>query len=157
MRAAASSIASGRPSRRWQIATTAAAFASVRANVGCAALRPRDEEAHRLGGSQRGQRLGSAADRREAQRRDRIGMLAGETEQCPAGGQDRQVGASGKELRHRGCGRQQVLEVVEEDQHLAVVQDDSQPILEWQIATFMESEPASQRGQDERRIGDCAQ
>ena len=47
-RAAASSIASGRPSRRAQIAATAGAFSLVTAKSGLTATRPRDEQADRL-------------------------------------------------------------------------------------------------------------
>ena len=46
IRAAASSMANGKPSRRWQMAATAGAFSAVNAKPALTAVRPFDKQRH---------------------------------------------------------------------------------------------------------------
>ena len=97
MRAAASSIASGRWSSRRQISVDLA----VRRELDAGRSDPLVEERDRV---------------RLAQRQDDVLALAGEVERLPARDEQRELGAGGEELRELGRGRKQVLEVVEQEQ-----------------------------------------
>ena len=92
-RAAASSMARGSPSRRRQIAATAAAFSSVSAKSGttaCGPLTKRRDRRHAGELSQRQRCVG----RRQGQRRHRELALGAQLQRLPAGGQDRQAAGS---------------------------------------------------------------
>ena len=117
-RAAASSMASGSPSRRRQIAATAAAFSAVNANDGRGGAL--DEEAH---GWHVGD-LGRGRDRVELGQRQRgHGYSARpQAQRRPAGGQDLSPGqAASRSATERRLG--QMLEVVEHQQHPAGAED----------------------------------
>ena len=94
IRAAASSIASGRPSRRWQISATAGAFSSVTAKSGADRGGALDEQRDRRVLRERldRQRLVGPRRSRQRERRHRELVLAAQVQRRPAGHQDLQVG-----------------------------------------------------------------
>ena len=63
------------------------------------------------------------------QRLDRDAVFAAEVQGHPAGDQNRELWACGQQLGEQGSGREEVLEVVEEDEHRARAQggDDCLP------------------------------
>ena len=114
-RAAASSSASGMPSSRRQISATAAALSSVSAN---ALRRPAArcaEQPHRLGLLEA---AGGAAATSDGTRQ---ATSPRDPQPLAAGGEDAQVGqARSSALGERGAGVDQVLAVVEHEQHARV-------------------------------------
>ena len=106
-RGAASSIASGSPSSRRQIAATASAFSSVSSKP-AAALRARSTK--------------SATDVGRRQLRDAIGPFAAEPKGRAAGREQLQAGRLGQQARERRGRGEHLLEVVEHEQHLPVAQ-----------------------------------
>ena len=103
MRAAASSIASGRPSSRRQISATAAALPSVRAKSG------RTARARSTNSATAGEAASSASGSAggvggQRQRRHRVLPLGPQPQHRPAGRQDRHAPGSGPAAR-RGRGR----------------------------------------------------
>ena len=97
MRAAASSMASGSPSRRRQIAATAAALSSVRAKSGSSAARPVDEEAHRGDLAQLRRAAAGGPGRGRSGGTGQL-LLAGQRQAGTAGDQDRQAWGGGKQI-----------------------------------------------------------
>ena len=98
IRAAASSIASGRPSRRTQISATAGAFSFVTSKSGPHRPSALDEQRDCLvlGELRQRRQVGGV---RQAERRNGVLLLAGHLERASAAGQDREVRAGGEELR----------------------------------------------------------
>ena len=115
IRAAASSIASGSPSSRWQISATAGAFSLVTREVGPDLARPRDEQGHRLVLAELRRRRERSRPR-QRQRRHRQLLLAPQPQPGPAGDEDRQAGRGGEQLGDDRGGLEHVLEVVEHQQ-----------------------------------------
>ena len=117
-RAAASSIASGRPSSRRQISTTAPAFFGVSAKSGRpAAARWTNSaiDAHSISAAGERQRVGS----RERQRRDRELLLAVDVQHEAAGHQHLERGTGVEQFLHEGRGIGHLLEVVHEQERRA--------------------------------------
>ena len=115
MRAAASSIASGSPSRRRQISATAAALASVSAKLGRDRPRSFDEERHRGSrGDRRGRRRAARIGQR--QRRHRELVLDADAQRGAAGGEHGQVRAGRHERGHVRRRRGDLLDVVQDQQ-----------------------------------------
>ena len=83
IRAAASSIASGSPSRRTQISATAGAFSLVTAKSGLIAVRPLDEQRDRRVLRRARRAVGSRCRIGQRQRRDRELVLAAELAAAP--------------------------------------------------------------------------
>ena len=121
--AAASSTASGSPSRRRQIAATVGAVASSRSNVApAAAVRSRNSCA---AGEARTLFSGRPSSARERRERDLV--LGADAEGGPAGDQHHQVRAVATKVGHRRRRVEQVLEVVQDDQQPPTGQDRHQP------------------------------
>ena len=122
MRAAASSIARGTPSSARQIPTTAARFASVSSNVGLAADARSDEQ---LDGG-RGPRPCERVGRRGVVGRERLDVvdpLAAHAQHDAAGDEERGIAARpSTAARGSGAALDDLLEVVEHEQHPALVQ-----------------------------------
>ena len=124
VRAAASSMASGRPSRRRQIATTAAALPSVRAKPGRTA-RARSTNSATAGdaiSSCSGTPAGPAGRGGQRQRRDRVLPLGPQPQHRAAGGHDDHAGAAGQQLVQVAGGAGDLLQVVQDEQPGAVAQ-----------------------------------
>ena len=121
-RAAASSIANGRPSTRAQIALTAPAFAVRKAEIRAHGPRPLKEE---LDSRIDAQRVEFVALLGIGQRewRDRKFVLARQSQAPPTGGQDFEQRASSEQLGHHHRGGRNVLEVVKDEQHPPVEQE----------------------------------
>ena len=122
-RAAASSIASGRPSRRAQISATAGGVLVREREVRLDGLRPLDEQRHRrdtaTGARRRRQPLPArAAPAAAPGTRARRGA-----QQRPAGDQHLQPRRGRQQVGHHRRGRQHLLEVVEQQQQRAVVKE----------------------------------
>src|SRR5262249_32137776 len=116
VRAAASSIASGRPSRRRQISTTAAAFSRVRAKPG------RTARARSTNSVTAGEAVSSATGAASA--------LAGScrrSRRVPPCGPRPQPRAAGGKNRHATTAAQQLIEVTAGLDHLLQVVEDEQP------------------------------
>ncbi len=123
MRAAASSMASGSPSRRRQISATAGGVLLGEGEVGLGRLRPLDEQPHRLvlRSAARAARAGSDRAGRAAAR-DTRARRAG----AAAPGWSRAPSASGTRASRSprpGAAAKQVLEVVQHQEQLAVAQE----------------------------------
>ena len=114
-RAVASSIASGRPSSLRQISWTLAALASVRSNSPQAA-RARSEQLNRFGSRQ----VFDAGAVRQAQRRNRKQVLANHLQRAATGSHDAQARARGEQCRNQRHCFEQVLEVVQHEQHTLI-------------------------------------
>ena len=133
VRAAASSRASGMPSRRRQISTTAAALSGVTAKPGTlAAARSTNSRTDSLAAILREPVVDgvmSSAGRRRArvrhvERRDGQDSLASEGERLPARGEDGHARAVGDDrLDHVGCRCDEVLAIVERHQELLEPQE----------------------------------
>ena len=100
VRAAASSMARGRPSSRWQISAMAPALSSVSAKVRIGRSGPLHEEGD-------GRRLADHLERggprcRNHERRDGVNLFALDVKRGPAGGQDLQRGAALQEHPDEG-------------------------------------------------------
>ena len=113
IRAAASSIASGSPSRRRQIATTSASVVRRRAEVGADAARPLDEQLHRTGSFRvresraLGQSAAAAPDAGAPPARTGLGARWPGTAS---------LRSSGQQLGHHVVGPRQLFEVVQDEQ-----------------------------------------
>ena len=141
MRAAANSTASGSPSSRAQIAATAAWFAVVRVKPGwppCAGDEELDGLGHRQGG-------------------DGDVILARESQHDPAGGEDLQPSAVGQQRRDVGRGPDHLLEVVQDEQHLARAQLRHELLRQRTGARVAEAEGPGDRRQDELRVAQRGQ
>jgi hypothetical protein len=118
----------------------------------------------RLGGSGAldeqldGGRFGHAGDvgirvtRREGQREDREDVLPAQTQRRPAGGQDLQVRADGQQVGHLIGRGQDVFEVVEDEQDVAVEQDTFKPLQQRLVAPFSDTQRLGDGGADQRRV-----
>ena len=150
-RAAASSIASGRPSSRWQIATSGGGVVGGQFEVRADSLGAIEEKGNGRGG-------GQLLDRRELARvgqgqgRDRILALAAQAQGGPAGDEQRQVRAGGQQLGRQGDGADELLEVIEDDQDLAAGQGGDQPLLERRFAFFAQAEALGDHRQGDDRV-----
>ena len=122
-RAAASSIASGKPSSRSQISITGAALSAVRANSGLTA-RARSTKRRTASDSSNSSRRRTPVSSREApprarqpQRGQRQLLLAAQVEPLAAGDQDRQLrAASASRSATTAAAAHHLLEVVEHEQ-----------------------------------------
>ena len=121
IRAAASSIASGRPSSRRTISATCVPFSAVSAEVGPDGHRSLDEQAHRL---RLQERFRPSVDTRrgQRQRRDRELLLAGDPQRGPARHDDRQLWRRPQQVGDDRGARDDLLEVVEHQQRGAVLE-----------------------------------
>ena len=120
-RAAASSSASGSPSRRTQSSTTDAAFVLGELEVGPGRPSAIDEQPDRLGPPQPGERR---APRRVGQleRRHPVDPLLGNIERSTARDEHLHAGRAGEQLADERRRGEHVLEVVEQQQRLPVAQ-----------------------------------
>jgi hypothetical protein len=73
------------------------------------------------------------------QRRNRVDVLAGETQHDPAGDQEPQARASAQRLGQLGCGVDEVLQVVEQQQQAAVAEERDQALAERPVAGLVQS------------------
>src|SRR6478609_4798658 len=115
IRAAASSIASGSPSRAWQTATTAAVFVVVRVKSGLTARA-------------RSTKSSTAGDEEDGIRRERV------------------------EPHERGRRIDDLLEVVEHDEHAPAAEGEPEPLLQGAVAGVPHAEPVRDRRQQEGRL-----
>ena len=114
-RAAASSIASGKPSRPWQIAATSAAVASVTANPGRTAAARAANRA--TAAKDRDFAHAVAVRRRQRQGWDGPGDLTGDAERAATGGENSYLRAHAQDPeRDLGRAAQDVLARVEHEQ-----------------------------------------
>ena len=111
-RDAASSMASGRPSRRRQMATTVSAFSSVSSKWLCTARARSTKRRTASEASASSSRSGPASGR-ELQGWDRELILAGDVERRPAGGENLDIRTVGEEVGDERRRVDDVLEVVE--------------------------------------------
>ena len=114
MRAAASSIARGRPSRRTQISATAAASSSVSSNPDA-----RRAPARRTGGPppRRATASAEATSSGRVQRRHGDKPLAADPQRLPAGHEDPKARARSQQVGDPAGGVDHLLEVVEHQEH----------------------------------------
>ena len=151
IRGAASSIASGSPSNRWQISATNRPFASVSAKLGAGCLRSGHEEPDRRhpGELLNGRRLTWVG---HGQWGNEHLVLAGEVQLATARGQDFQVRTGEEELGDEGSRREEMLEIVE-DQEKRVASEPGDKIGEERPATSpMDVEAIGNRCRNERRV-----
>ncbi len=119
MRAAASSIASGRPSSPMQISATAGALAAVSANSGSTAwARATNSATAALAASASG--ATAALSVRQLQRRDRHLVLAADPQRVAARHEHLQPAGRRQQRGHRSGGVGDLLEVVEHEQQVLV-------------------------------------
>ena len=116
IRAAASSIANGSPSRRTQISATAGAFSFVTSKPGFTA-RARSMKRATASYCDSCASDGRLAGIWQVERRDRVLLLTRDLERAAAAGQDGEVRAGRQQLVDRCAGPDHLLEVVEHDQH----------------------------------------
>jgi len=135
-RAAASSMASGRPSSRRAMSAIAAA--------------------HRLAGPQRGRRRVSLLGR-ERQRRDRALLLAGHAQRRAAADQDPNGPRLLQQPRHHRGARQEVLEVVQHDQDLPFAQLAHQVLHQRPVPGVLQPDVLGDRRWHQPRIPDGRQ
>ena len=114
MRAAASSMASGRPSRWRTISTTSSTLSGPSANPGRAAM-AHSTKSRAAGASSGDRRSGALVGNRE--RSHAPHLLAGKSEHLATGGQDGDAGTPAEEsLGERRDGASKMLAVVEDQQ-----------------------------------------
>ena len=118
-RAAASSIASGRPSRRRQTLRDVRCAAGVELEAGIDRLRPSCEEPHGIGLDERLERKAGIGS---LERRHRILALRRQPQRRAARGQDPETRGSGEQVADEGRGREDLLEVVQHEQHAALAE-----------------------------------
>ena len=150
-RDAASSIPRGRPSSRWQISATAAVSSIEQREPGLHATGPFDEQAHRFALERV---VGPVRQVRHAERRDGILLLDRESERRPARDQHVQ---SGRRLEQLADPRRRVddlLEVVEHEQRLAIGQVAGEAVERCRPRRFHEREARRDRRDDQLRIAD---
>ena len=156
MRAAANSSASGSPSSRAQIVATAAALLGVSRNSGLHRLRPLQEEPDgRV--PREVAALRQMPQVRHGQRRHRALVLAGDAEGRPARHQDRERGAGAEEIGDQGGRRQQVLEVVEDEQETLRTEVGDQPLAERPLAGIRQVERLGDRRGDQAGVAERGQ
>jgi hypothetical protein len=125
-RAAASSMASGNPSRRRQISATAGAVSPVRANSACAAC-ARSTKSRTASARQRLVRRRRRVAVRQPEGRNGVLALAGEAEPDPAGRQDRQPRAGGEQVGDVRSGLDHLFDVVQDEQQALAAHGRPQP------------------------------
>ena len=153
-RAAASSMASGSPSSRRQISTTASAFFEVSVKVGPACRGPLHEQCDRCAFHQSGRR-GKRVGIRERQGRDRELLLAVDMQHEPAGHENLERGTGVEQLPHEGGRIGHLLEIVHEQERRSqaakVVGD---PLTSGTVAAFTHAERERNGRRHEPRVGD---
>ena len=147
--AAASSIASGMPSRRRQIEATRARLASVGSSSGRAAsARSRNRAA---AGLSRSDVLVVLVLRGDRERLDPHDVLARDPEREAARGEDREPGRARLEVRERRRGRADVLDGVEDEQRGSSPERRRQRVGQGLAGLVGDADRARDRGQHERR------
>ena len=175
-RAAASSMANGMPSRRWQISATIGALAGVSSKAGATAIarsvkRRTESEAASASNDQAApaSRDGQAALRGacscpgrhvrwHGQRRDLDDRLARDAERFATGGHDRQRRAGLQQrLGQRGGGADDVLAVVEEQEHRLEAQVVGQADIDGRVRLVLDAERSGHLRGHRRWVGDRRQ
>ena len=91
------------------------------------------------------------------QRGHRHNAFAGEPQRGPAGGQNRQARAPAQEIGGQRRRVEQVLEIVENQQQVAVAQRITQTVGKRAVACLDQPEGAGDRGGDEGRVADSSE
>ncbi len=135
------------------MAATVAAFASVRAKPGwTASARARNRRiasnAIRSATWRQHVRVG------KRQRRNREAVLAGEAQDVAAGDEHREARAGGQQGSDLGRGRHDVLEVVEDEQHLPLAQIIGQAVAQGTAAHLAQTQRLGDGGDDETRLAE---
>ena len=153
MRAAASSIASGRPSRRTQISATAGAFAFVTAKSALTA-RARSMKSATASYCESDAIVGQVRRVGQVERRHRVLVLAREVDGDPARDEQLQLRRGREQVGRRGRRLDEVLEVVEDEQEPLLGEEALEALGDGSGAGLAEPERLRDRGQDERGVGD---
>ena len=90
-------------------------------------------------------------------RRQVVGALAGDAQELAARAEQRDSGAGGEKLRQLGCGLQQVLEVVEQQQHLLSLKMRGESLEGALSRLFPEAQGVGDRGHHQRRVSQGAE
>ena len=136
-RAAASSSASGSPSRRRQISAIASAC-SAAAKPGLVAS---------------ARAVNSATASSVGERIDGVEMLGGDPQRNAARDEEPQLGAAAHKLGDIGRRVDDLLEVVEDEQHLAVADERDDAVGERALLRLLHVERRCERGEEAARVG----
>ena len=153
IRAAASSSASGRPSRRRQSSATALGVQLGELEVGPDVARASDKEPYRLRAPEtvdleRARRVG------KLERGDGVDPLFGDVERRAAGDEERQAGCTREQLGEHRRRVEQLLEVVEHEQRPPAAQGGDQRFERSAFRPLDQAERAGDRGRDEVGVAD---
>ena len=151
IRAAASSIASGSPSSAWQTATTAAVFDVRQGEVGLDRAGALDEELD--GGRRGGARAAMPGRRRRPSPAGHlVDPLAADAQHDPARDEEDGIRRERVEPDDRGRRIDDLLEVVEHDEHAPAAEREREPLLEGAVAGIADAESVGDRREQQGRL-----